>query len=109
MIDEAFSRCIMVTKRYSRFYLVVIADYNDDDAHGIVHDNLYYWFDEHDLGIVECDRVDVAAFNTVETGYVLSRRALNPLSPSRRQVFFVNTAPRMDDPGKRATNQGEYF
>jgi hypothetical protein len=24
-------------------------------------------------------------------------------------VFFVNTAPRMDEPGKRATNQGEAF
>jgi hypothetical protein len=30
MIGEAFSRCIMMTKRYSRFHLVVIADYNDD-------------------------------------------------------------------------------
>ncbi len=98
-----------MAKRYTRFYLVVIADYNDDDAHGIVHDNLFYWFDDHDLGIVEYDRVDVAAFNTVETGYVLARRALNPLSASRRQVFFVNTAPRMDEPGKRATNQGEAF
>ena len=96
-------------KRYNRFYLVIIADYNDDDAHGVVHDNLYYWFDDQDLGIEDYDRVDVSAFNTVETGYVLSRRALNPLSPSRRQVFFVNTAPRMDDTGKRATNQGEHF
>ena len=96
-------------KRYNRFYLVVIADYNDDDAHGIVHDNLYYWFDEHDLEILEYDRVDVAAFNTTETGYVLSRRALNPLSPSRRQVFFVNTAPRMDELTERPTNQGEGF
>jgi hypothetical protein len=76
-----------VKKRYNRFYLVVIADYNDDDAHGIVHDNLYYWFNEHDLGIVECDRVNVTAFNTVETGYVLSRRALNPLSVSPTGVF----------------------
>ena len=96
-------------QQYNRFYLVVIADYNDDDAHGIVHDNLYYWFDERDLGIIEYDRVDVSVFNTVETGYMLARRALNPLSPSRRQVFFVNTAPRMDDAGQRLTNQGEGF
>lgn len=96
-------------KRYSKFYLVVVADYNDADAHGVVHDNLYHWFDELDLAIVEYDRVDVAPFNTMETGYVLSRRALNPLSPSRRQVFFVNTAPRRDEPGERPTNQGESF
>lgn len=96
-------------KSHSKFYLVVIADYNDDDAHGIVHDNLYYWFDDHDLDILEYDRVDVRAFNTVHTGYMLARRALNPLSPSSRQVFFVNTAPRMDDTAKRGTNQGEGF
>jgi hypothetical protein len=96
-------------KHYNNFYLVVIADYNDDDAHGIVHDNLYYWFDDNDLGIMEYDRVDVRPFNTVHTGYMLARRALNPLSPSQRQVFFVNTAPRMDDKAKRNTNQGEGF
>ncbi|MEE9588917.1 MAG: hypothetical protein V3V97_12955 [Hyphomicrobiaceae bacterium] len=95
--------------RYNKFYLVVIADYNDDDAHGIVQDNLYYWFDQNDLTIMNYDRVDVAPFNTVETGYMLARRALNPLSPSRRQVFFVNTAPRMDDLTERKTNQGEGF
>jgi len=96
-------------KPYTKFYLVVIADYNDDDAHGIVHDNLFYWFDEHDMNILEYDRVDVRPFNTVHTGYMLARRALNPLSPSARQVFFVNTAPRMDDTKKRDTNQGEGF
>ncbi|HEX6013237.1 MAG TPA: hypothetical protein VFY87_15845 [Geminicoccaceae bacterium] len=94
---------------YHRFHVVVMADYNDDDAHGIVQDNLTYWFDQHDLQILSYDRVDVAPFNTVETGYMLARRALNPLSPSARQVFFVNTAPRMDDPGARRTNQGEGF
>lgn len=96
-------------KNHTKFYLVVIADYNDDDAHGIVHDNLFYWFGEHDLDILEYDRVDVRPFNTVHTGYMLARRALNPLSPSQRQIFFVNTAPRMDDTQKRKTNQGEGF
>lgn len=96
-------------KHYNKFHLVVIADYNDDDAHGIVQDNLYYWFDQHDLTILGYDRVDVEPFNTVQTGYALARRSLNPLSPSRRQVFLVNTAPRMDDPGARRTNQGEGF
>lgn len=94
-------------KRYNKYYVVVIADYNDDDAHGIVHDNLYYWFDQHDLTILEFDRVDARPFNTVQTGYLLARRALNPLSPSARQVFLVNTAPRLDDPRERTTNQGE--
>ncbi len=70
-------------ERYNKYYLVVIADYNDDDAHGIVHDNLYYWFDQHDLTILEFDRVDVKPFNTVQTGYILARRALNPLSRRR--------------------------
>jgi hypothetical protein len=98
-----------VRQSYHRFHVVVMADYNDDDAHGIVQDNLTYWFDQHDLTILSYDRVDVAPFNTVETGYMLARRALNPLSPSARQVFFVNTAPRMDDPGARRTNQGEGF
>ncbi len=96
-------------KNYHNYYLVVIADYNDDDAHGIVHDNLYYWFTEQDLGILDYDRVDVRPFNTAQTGYMLARRALNPLSPSGRQVFFVNTAPRMDDTQKRRTNEGEGF
>ncbi|MEM7022428.1 MAG: hypothetical protein AAF637_07505 [Pseudomonadota bacterium] len=96
-------------QRYNKFYVVVVADYNDDDAHGIVQDNLYYWLDQCDLSILSYDRVDVAPFNTVETGYMLARRALNPLSPSERQVFFVNTAPRMDDLGVRRTNQGEGF
>jgi len=95
--------------RFNRFYLVVIADYNDDDAHGVVQDNLYYWFDDADLTILAKDRVDVSPFNTVETGYMLARRALNPLSPSQRQVFFVNTAPRMDNTGARKTNEGEGF
>lgn len=95
--------------RFNRFYLVVIADYNDDDAHGVVQDNLYYWFDNADLTILAKDRVDVSPFNTVETGYMLARRALNPLSPSQRQVFFVNTAPRMDDKAARKTNEGEGF
>ena len=96
-------------KRYNRYHLVVIGDYNDNDAHGIVQDNLYYWFEQQDLSILGFDRVDVKPFNTMETGYMLARRALNPLSPSARQVFFVNTAPRMDDFKARATNQGEGF
>ncbi len=96
-------------RQLNKFYIVVIADYNDDDAHGVVQDNLYFWFDQYDLSILELDRVDVSPFNTVETGYVLARRALNPLSPSRRQVFFVNTAPRLDDKAARRTNQGEGF
>ena len=49
------------------------------------------------------------SFNTVETGYILARRALNPLSASRWQVFFVNTAPRMDKLDGRTTNEGEGF
>lgn len=96
-------------QRFNRFHLTVIADYNDEDAHGIVQDNLYYWFDQHDLTILTLDRVDVRPFSTVQTGYMLARRALNPLSPSARQVFFVNTAPRMDDAGARRSNQGEGF
>ncbi len=96
-------------KNPNKFYLVVIADYNDSDAHGVVHDNLFYWFTHQDLDILEYDTVDVRPFNTVQTGYMLARRALNPLSPSNRQVFFVNTAPRMDDTGSRQTNEGEGF
>lgn len=96
-------------RRLNRFHLVVIADYNDDDAHGIVRDNLYYWLDAHDIAILGYDRVDVHPFNTVHTGYLLARRALNPLSPSEREVFVVNTAPRRDDARARAGNQGEGF
>ncbi len=98
-----------MARRLNRFHVVVIGDYNDDDAHGIVRDNLYYWLDANDISILGFDRVDVRPFNTVQTGYMLARRALNPLSQSEREVFFVNTAPRMDDARARAKNQGEGF
>lgn len=49
-------------KIYNRFYLVVIEDYNDDDAHGIVHDNVIFWFTRNDLGLIEYDRVNVPVF-----------------------------------------------
>ncbi len=99
----------MTDKTYNKVYLVAIGDYNDGDAHGIVHDNLYHWFDENGLTIRDYDKVDVRPFNTVQTGYMLARRALNPLAATQKQVFFVNTAPRMDNTAKRGTNQGEGF
>jgi hypothetical protein len=73
----------VMTRRLNRYYLVVIGDYNDDDAHGIVRDNLYYWLNVYDITILGFDRVDVRPFNTVQTGYMLARRALQPAVPVR--------------------------
>ena len=36
-----YGECAM-QKIYNRFYLVVIEYYNEDDAHGIVHDNVIF-------------------------------------------------------------------
>lgn len=72
-----------------------------------MRDNLCCWLNAHDITILGFDRVDVRPFNTVQSGHMRARRALNALSQSERDAFFVNTAPRLDDERARETNEGE--
>ncbi len=90
-------------------HIVTIADYNDDDAHGLVKDNLYSSLATQGLKTIAYDKVNVGAFNTLETGYILGRRALNPLNSLENQIFFVNTAPRQKNRAAKKTNEGEGF
>lgn len=96
-------------KDFKSIRCVTITDYNDDDAHGLVRDSLYLNLEQHDINIQSYNTVNAGAFNTLETGYLLGRRALNPLGTIKNQIFFVNTAPRKANKGAKKTNEGEGF
>lgn len=90
------------------FKIFCIGDYGDDLAFNEVTQRLNKEFFGHST---EIHKQKVAAFSTVETGFTLGQLAMNtPTDPegfSETIKFFVNTAPRKDDPLVRVGNQGE--
>lgn len=89
-------------------YLVyVIGDYGDDLAFNEVHMRI-----DAAMGDIPYRLYDqnVPAFDTVSTGFTLGQLALNVPTQNGyagRVKFFVNTAPRKDDPKAREKCAGE--
>lgn len=89
----------------NRTLVTIIADYGDlhDLAFAEVRQRLYAELDNDDFVI---EMVAVPAFDTVATGFVVGQLGMNSKLGSRHK-FYVNTAPRKDDPNPRARNAGE--
>ncbi len=89
----------------NRTLVTVIADYGDlaDLAFAEVRERLYAELQD-DTFVIET--VAVPAFDTVATGFVLAQLSINSRLGDRHK-FYVNTAPRKDDPAPRARNAGE--
>lgn len=89
----------------SRTLVTVIADYGElhDLAFAEVRERLYAELDDDKFTI---ETVAVPAFDTVATGFVVAQLGLNSRLGDRHK-FYVNTAPRKDDPNPRAKNAGE--
>jgi hypothetical protein len=85
--------------------VTVIADYGElhDLAFAEVRHRLLAELAD-DKFVIET--VAVPAFDTVATGFVLAQLGLNSRLGAGHK-FFVNTAPRKDDPNPRARNAGE--
>lgn len=85
--------------------IYVIGDYNDDLAFNEVHMRLDAAMNDKPYRIFQ---QNVPAFDTVSTGFALAQLALNaPKSSTEKTKFFVNTAPRKDDPKERVKCEGE--
>lgn len=89
----------------NRTLVTVIADYGDlhDLAFAEVRERLYAELADDKFTI---ETVAVPAFDTVATGFVLAQLARNSHLGANHK-FYVNTAPRKDDPKPRAHNAGE--
>lgn len=88
-----------------RTLITVIADYGDlhDLAFAEVRERLYAEL-KSDAFVIET--VAVPAFDTIATGFVLAQLGINSRLGDHHK-FYVNTAPRKDDPNPRARNAGE--
>lgn len=97
-----------MSAKKEKFIIYTIGDYGDDLAFNEVTTRIEQHFYGHDIAI---HKQKVEAFSTVETGFTLAQLALNvPETPKglrEHAKFFVNTAPRKDDPLIRVKNQGE--
>lgn len=89
----------------SRFLVYVIADYGalHDLAFAEVTQRLYAEMGSQDSAI---KAYAVPAFDTYATGFALAQTAINSRL-GKTHKFYVNTAPRKDDPGPRVRNSGE--
>ncbi len=89
----------------NRTLVTVIADYGalHDLAFAEVRERLYAELDD-DRFVIET--VAVPAFDTVATGFVMAQLGINS-KLGERHKFYINTAPRKDDPAPRARNAGE--
>ena len=86
-------------------FVHVIADYGPvgDMAFSEVRQALRYALRDK---IAHIEISSVPAFDTVATGFLLAQLANNH-KMGARQFFYVNTAPRADDPRPRVNNAGE--
>lgn len=89
-------------------YITLVADYGGrswakDLAFAEVSQKLYALVDD----LKHLESLSVNAFNTVETGFVVSELALN--SELKNHIIYHNTAPRKDDINPRANNAGEFL
>jgi hypothetical protein len=86
-------------------FVQIIADYGPvgDMAFAEVRQALRYALRDK---IAHMELSPVSAFDTVATGFYLAQLANNHKMGSR-QFFYVNTAPRKDDPRPRVNNAGE--
>ena len=85
--------------------IYVIGDYGDHLAFNEVHLRISAAMPHADWRVFD---QNVPAFDTVSTGFCLAQLALNtPESDTDKTKFFVNTAPRKDDPKIRVKNEGE--
>lgn len=89
----------------NRTLVTVIADYGElhDLAFAEVRERLYAELNDDSFVI---ETVAVPAFDTVATGFVVAQLGLNSRLGARHK-FYVNTAPRKDDPNPRVRNAGE--
>ena len=86
-------------------FVQIIADYGPvgDMAFAEVRQALRYALRDK---IAHMELSPVPAFDTVATGFYLAQLANNH-KMGARQFFYVNTAPRKDDPRPRVNNAGE--
>ncbi|MAS86643.1 MAG: hypothetical protein CMH30_01490 [Micavibrio sp.] len=88
--------------------IYVIGDYGDHLAFNEVHMRLSAAMEGTNFRFID---QNVPAFDTVSTGFCLAQLAMNvPSTPegfAKRTKFFVNTAPRKDDPKARVKCEGE--
>lgn len=86
-------------------FVHIIADYgpSGDMAFSEVRQALRYALRDK---IAHMEISPVPAFDTVATGFLLGQLANNH-KMGARQFFYVNTAPRKDDPRPRVNNAGE--
>lgn len=100
-----FGKRKIITADHPPIFVHVIADYGPvgDLAFAEVRQALRYAL--HDR-IAHIELSSVPSFDTVATGFLLGQLANNhPMG--ERQFFYVNTAPRKDDPRPRVNNAGE--